>query len=259
MIAGFTLGSHGHFYVPLFFQTLLGLSSLIASACVFNNYIDRDRDQKMERTKNRPLAQGLISHTHALLFASLLGILGMTMLLFCTNLQAAAIGAVGFFVYVALYSFRKLSPYATGIGSIAGATPPVVGYVAADGSIDLCAALLFSILVLWQMPHFYAIAMYRLNDYQAAELPVLPITKGPYTTKVHMLLYVIAFCFACLLLSLLGYAGYGYLIITALVGGAWLLLSLQGFRASNDARWARKMFIVSLVVITTLSFTITLM
>lgn len=257
-IAGFALASKGNFDFVLFLQTLVGLISVIASACVFNNYIDRERDQKMERTKNRPLALGLISSNKALIFASCLGMFGISILFLYTNIIATAIAALGFFVYVALYSFWKHSEYATLVGSLAGATPPVVGYAAVSNTLDLGALLLFTILVLWQMPHFYAIAMYRIKDYQAANIPVLPITKGIHITKIHMFFYVIAFCVSCLLLPLLGYTGYSFFAVAAILGLSWLFLSFQGFQAKNDVIWAKKMFFLSLIIITALSIAIPL-
>ncbi|HSX26517.1 MAG TPA: heme o synthase [Chlamydiales bacterium] len=258
-ISGFFLASQGHFDLWLFIATLIGLPSVIASACVFNNYIDRHADAKMARTKNRALVKGLISGRSALLFAIFLGLFGFTILALYTNLLAVAIAALGFFVYVVLYSVWKYrSTYATLIGSISGAVPPVVGYCAASGRFDMGAALLFMILVLWQMPHFFSIAMYRFTDYTAASIPVLPVKKGIPTTKIHMLLYIIAFIIACLMLTVFGYTGYTYLIAASLLGLIWLLLCIKGFKADNDKVWGRQMFIFSLVLITVLCLMISL-
>lgn len=255
-IAGFALASKGNLNFLLFFQTLIGLSLVIGSACVFNNYIDRDLDQKMQRTKNRPLVLGLISNKKALIFACLLGIFGFGILSLYTNSIATGVAGLGFFVYVGMYSMWKKSPYATLVGSIAGATPPVVGYCAVSSSIDFGALLLFLILVLWQMPHFYAIAMYRFDDYKAAEIPVLPVLKGMHITKIHMFLYVAAFLIACLALPIMGFTGATFGAIALLLGIFWLVLSIRGFSAANNATWARKMFVSSLIIITTLSITI---
>jgi protoheme IX farnesyltransferase len=108
------------------------------------------------------------------------------------------------------------------------------------------------------MPHFFSIAIYRIHEYTAASVPVLPITKGIHVTKVHMVLYIIAFTVAALLLTAFGYTGYAYLIGAALLGSAWLYLSIKGFKAVNDHLWARKMFQFSLVLITALSLMISL-
>ncbi len=257
--AGFALASKGHIDYWLFVVTMLGLSFVIASAGVFNNYIDRAMDAKMERTKERALVKGLISSQHALLFATALGLLGMSILILYTNLLAAFVALFGFFVYLVLYAFWKYrSFYGTIVGSLAGAVPPVVGYCAVSHHFDTGAFLLFMLLVLWQMPHFFAIAVYRLDDYTAASIPVLPLQKGMYTTKVHMVLYIIAFTGTALLLTVMGYTGAIYFIVAALLGLAWLGFCLNGFKIKNDTLWARQMFRISLVVIMALCLTMTL-
>jgi heme o synthase len=255
--AGFALASRGSIDLWLFLATFVGLSLVIASACVFNNYIDRDSDKKMTRTQNRALVRGLITPRSALLFALFLGLFGVSLLALCTHLLAAAIALFGFLVYVTLYSFLKYySTYATLIGSIAGAVPPVVGYCAVSHRLDAGAWLFFMMVVLWQMPHFFAIAIYRIEDYIAASIPVLPIKKGIYATKIHMLLYIIAFTIVSLSLTLFDYTGYLYLIVAASLGLAWLGLCMKGFTCANNGIWARKMFLFSLIVITALCFVI---
>jgi heme o synthase len=247
---GFALASKGHFDLLLFLTTMLGLSLVIASAGVFNNYIDRFMDGKMERTKDRPLVTGAISHERALLFAFVLGLAGVVILGAYTNLLTVFIAMGGFFVYLVLYAFWKYrSFYGTLVGSLAGAVPPVVGYCAVSNHLDGAAFLLFMLMVLWQMPHFFAIAIYRLKDYAAASIPVLPIVKGMYVTKIQILLYIVAFMLTSSLLTLMGYTGYLFLGVVAVLSLVWMGLGLKGFKLVNDQRWARKMFIVSLVVI----------
>ncbi len=258
-VAGFLLASKGYFDPWLFTATVFGLSFIIASACVCNNYIDRHVDAKMERTKNRALVKGSVSLRNALLFAAFLGIVGFTVLGIYTNLLTLSIAIAGFVIYVFVYSFGKcLTYYSTLVGSLAGAVPPLVGYCAVANTIDTGAILLFMILVLWQMPHFYAIATYRLPEYKAAGIPVLPNVKGIYITKIQMLLYTIAFVITASLLTVFGYTGYVYLASSILLGFAWLVLSIQGFKAKNDSKWARQMFRFSLLVITILSIVISL-
>lgn len=237
MVAGYTLASRGKVNPWIFFITLVGLSLIIASACVFNNYIDRDFDKKMTRTKNRALALGLISGKNAILFACGLGFLGAFLLIFFVNLLTTAIALFGFFVYVILYSFSKYrSIHGTLIGSVAGAIPPVVGYCAACNHFDLAAFILFTMVALWQMPHFFAIAIYRLDEYAAAAIPVLPVKKGIRTTKIHMIFYIIAFISVCLLLTVFEYTGYIYLLVAVSFGLFWLGLCLKGFRCFEDRK-----------------------
>jgi len=250
-VAGFVLASGGHFDLLLFLATLAGLGCIIASACVFNNYIDRESDKKMARTQNRPLVKGLISGKSAISFAIVLGLIGFTTLVRFTNLLAVSMAVVAFLIYVAMYSFWKhRTSYATLIGSISGAMPPVVGYCAASHRFDMGAAILFLILVLWQMPHFFSIAMYRLSDYRAASIPVLPVKSGNQKTKVHMVWYIVGFIFATLMLIVFNYTSAVYLFTVPLLGLAWLLLCIKGFKTDNDTAWARQMFRFSLVVIT---------
>ncbi len=182
--AGFALASKGHVDFLLFCAMLVGLSLVIGSACVWNNYIDRGMDEKMVRTRNRALVKGVIPVPYALCFAMVLSFFGIGLLALTTNLLTVSIAACGFFIYVVLYGISKYrTSLGTLIGSIAGAVPPVVGYTAVTGCVDLAALLLFLIVVFWQMPHFFAIAMYRLEDYTAASIPVLPVSKGIYTAK----------------------------------------------------------------------------
>ncbi len=257
--AGFILASKGSINIALFLWVLLGIVGIMASACVFNNYTDRHHDEKMERTKNRALVKGVISLPKALFFASVLLLVGTAVLVKYTNLLTVGISLAGFFMYVVMYSICKYrSSYGTLVGSIAGAIPPLMGYCAVSNRIDLGAVLLFAILVLWQMPHFYAIAMYRQDDYLAAAIPVLPIKKGSFTTKVHMIAYITLFIATLFALTVFGYTGYWYLLFAVITSLAWLGLSVKGFKAIDDKLWARQMFRVSLVVIMVLSVMISI-
>ncbi len=255
--AGFLLASKGQLYPALFLATLIGLAFIIASACVFNNYIDRHIDRKMKRTRTRPLAAGLISTYNAIVFAIILAIIGNAILFWYTNALTVAIANIGFFVYVVLYSlWKSRTVYGTAIGSIAGAVPPVVGYCAVSNHFDLGALILFTMLVLWQMPHFFAIAMYRFDDYRAAEIPVLPIKKGMLRTKIHMLAYIIGFIVIAALLTYFNYTGYIYFIVTVTLSLAWLALCIKGFNSHNEKLWGWQMFRLSLVLITAVCFVI---
>ncbi len=257
--SGFMLASREGINSHLFLAVLIGLSFIVASGCVFNNYIDRESDQKMARTQNRALANGLIAPKNALLFATFLGLFGVSILGALTGFLTTILALLGFVIYVFGYSFSKYySMHGTLIGSIAGAVPPVVGYCAAKGYFDFAALLLFIIVALWQMPHFFAIAIYRIEEYAAASIPVLPLIKGIYKTKIHMLCYVAAFTVATLMLRIFHYKGFWYMVTAAIIGSLWLLLSIKGFKTENNKLWARQMFLFSLVAITALSLIIAL-
>jgi protoheme IX farnesyltransferase len=252
-LGGFLLASKGQIQFPLFFFTLVGLGLIIASACIWNNYIDRELDAKMERTKHRAFVEKTISIRNALLLASILGITGALTLAFSTPKITTSLAVFGFVIYVGLYSFWKVSfQLATLVGSIAGAIPIVVGYSAALGSLDLGALLLFALMVLWQMPHFFAIALYRLKDYQMANVPVLPVKKGVLATQKQMVFCLLAFCLVMPLLTFYHYTGFFYLITMSLLSFFWLLLCFRGFssqKGSFISKWAYQMFRFSLLVI----------
>jgi protoheme IX farnesyltransferase len=252
---GFFLGSQGHINPWLLLITWLGMSLVIGSGCVINNYIDRDIDKLMERTKNRVLAQGLISGNVALLYAILLGILGFVVLYFGTNPLTTIVSFVGFFFYVVVYSLllKRKSTWGTIVGGVAGAVPPVVGYCAVTNRFDIGAIILFLILFFWQMPHFYAIAIYRLNDYKAASIPILPIRKSVHYTKVSMLLYIAVFTVISIMPTMFEYTGSIYFAIALCLGLIWFALGMQGLRTQDDRSWARKMFAFSIINITVLS------
>ena len=250
LAAGFFLASKSGFDIWLFLATFIGLGFIMASSCVLNNDINSESDKKMERTKDRALAKGIITRVSALVFAVLLGIIGFVVLYAATNPLTVIVAGVGFFVYVFLYSFWKCHTiYGTAIGSIAGAIPPIVGYCAVSNRLDLGALILFAILVLWQMPHFFSIAIYHFDDYKKANIPVLPIVKGMYKAKVHMVIYIVAFMMACAMLTIFGYTGNIYLAMTTLVGAAWLFLCINGFKSLDDRLWGKQMFRLSLVMI----------
>ena len=260
VIGGFFLASRGDINIILLITTMLGITLIIASGCVFNNCIDRDIDKLMERTKNRTLVQGQMKLSTAIIYACLLGICGTLILYFNTNILTTIIALIGLFVYVIIYSMwlKRSSIYGTLIGSISGAIPPIVGYCAVSNNLDLGAGILFLILSIWQMPHSYAIAIYRFNDYKNAKIPVLPIKLGIATAKIHMLIYTILFAIASICLSLFGYTGVIYLVISIIVSLSWIILSLKGFYTKDDRIWARKMFIISILIITILSVTMAL-
>jgi protoheme IX farnesyltransferase len=250
--AGFLLAAGSHVNWRLLIASLVGTSLVIASACVFNNCLDRKIDRKMARTRKRALVSGVIAVRDALIFGAVLGSIGFAILIAFTNWLVVAIGAAALSTYVGLYGLAKRrSIHGTLVGSLPGAAPPLAGYVAARGHFDWGAWLVFLIMVLWQMPHFYAIAIYRLDDYRAAALPVLPVIKGITATRRQITAYIVAFLLASIALFAFGYAGYGYLAIVVLAGGWWLG---QSFRpASSDQIWARRMFLSSLAVVLALA------
>jgi protoheme IX farnesyltransferase len=257
---GFFLASKGHVDFGLFLIAMIGTSLVVASGCVFNNCIDRDIDLKMERTKNRVLVQGLVSLKLALAYATLLGVVGVGLLYYKANPLAALFAVIGFVIYVGFYSLylKRKSVHGTLVGSLSGAMPPVIGYVAVSNSFDLAALTLLVMFSLWQMPHSYAIAIFRFNDYLAASIPVLPVKRGIRVAKRHILIYILAFVLATLMLTFGGYAGLNYLAVAAAMGMYWLYMAWTGYKAKDDTVWARKLFVFSIFTITALSVAMSL-
>jgi heme o synthase len=252
--AGFMLASKGRVDTALLLSMTMGLSLVIASGCVFNNCIDRNMDKEMARTKHRALAQGLISPGAALLYGTLLGIAGMTLLFSTTKPLCGIIVLAGFIVYVVLYSLylKPRSVQSTLIGSLAGAAPPLAGYCAVSNRFDMGALILLLIFGLWQMPHCYAIAVFRYKDYAAANIPILPIKKGIPSTRKHVIGYMLAFIAATLMLTFGGYTGYGFLAVAISVNLFWLHTAWRGFGRTDNRIWARKLFMGSILTVTIL-------
>lgn len=257
-IAGFLFASQGDVSANLLLAIIIGVVFTIASGCVFNNYIDRFIDKKMVRTKNRELVTGKIKPSHALIYGSVLGILGIASLLAFTNVLTAGIGMLAFISYVFIYGYAKRKgPFGTVVGSLPGALSLVAGYTALTGVLDVTAIILFAIMVLWQLPHFYAIAIYRIKDYTAAELPVLSITKGIGATKKRIIMYICLYGVVSTFLYIFSYAGLTYLIVMALASVWWAWAATRP-HSSNLDLWAKKVFGQSLVVLLVFSVLISI-
>jgi len=238
----------------LLLATLAGTALIIGGACVLNNIIDRRIDAKMHRTRQRALVSHAISLPAALVYGILLCILGFATLAAFTNLLTVYVGIGGLYAYVLLYSVAKRrSTLGTPLGSIAGSMPILAGYTAMTNRLDLTAGLLFAAMALWQMPHFFAIAMYRLEDYKAAGLPVLPAVKGNARTKLYMVLYIVAFIGSAAALTLTNATGVTFLVGMVAAGAWWLQRAIRAHRTTSDAAWARSMFKASLIVLLTFS------
>ncbi|WP_026784012.1 heme o synthase [Pleomorphomonas koreensis] len=244
---GFLLGARGAIDIRLLAAALIGVALVVAGGCVFNNVIDRDIDALMSRTASRPMVTGAVGIATAIAYGAALSALGLLLLMLITGRLAAATAAAGLFIYVGPYSlwFKRRSPVGVLVGSLAGATPPVIGYAAATGRLDGAALLLFLMFSLWQIPHSDAIAVLRRDDYAAAGVPVHPVRHGVAATKFRIVLVIAAFGFASVALSPAGYTGGAYLGAAVLAAAGWLSVALSGM-AADDGRWARRVFLASL-------------
>lgn len=238
--------------------TFAGVALIIASGCMFNNIFDRDIDAKMARTAQRPLVTGAASLdlTFALVMVSLL--LGTWLLYQFVNPMTAVVVLLGYVFYVFFYTmwYKRNSIYGTLVGSVSGAVPPLAGYIAVTNYIDINAVLLFTLFALWQMPHSYAIAIFRRQDYQEANIPVLPLVKGVQRARQHMQAYVVVFTLVSFGLFLFGSAGYEYLAVASLVCFGWLKASFKRLNqqemvldSPEQQQWAKSVFKHSLFVV----------
>ncbi|MBX6333998.1 protoheme IX farnesyltransferase [Candidatus Saccharibacteria bacterium] len=249
-IAGFMLASQRNFDPDLFLAMIAGTAMVIGSGCVFNNYIDRGIDSKMKRTERRALPAGRIPLVNALIYGTVLGLSGFGILWHFTNPVTVLLGFIGIFFYVVVYGIAKRrTPWGTVIGSIPGATPAAAGYTAFTGTFDEAALLLFLILTVWQMPHFYALAIFQLDDYKRAGLPVLSAVRGIRTTKTRIMAYIAASIPLAPLLTVFGYTGYTFALVMSILGIVWFWEGIKKFNATDSVAWARRMFVYSLIVL----------
>ena len=249
VFGGFWLASQWIVDYVLLFFTLLGTLLVMASSCVFNNYLDRDLDMKMERTRNRALPTGQIAPTTVLLYGLILGSAGLGVLWMYSGVLATLFAFFGMFVYIIIYTLwlKRTSTWSTSVGGLSGAMPPVIGYVAVTHQLDTGALLLFLLLFLWQPPHFWALAIRRVEDYRAANFPLLPVVKGVYRTKIQMIPYIIGLLVIPIYMYKLHYAGWIYMTISFGLGVLWLYYTFLGFTEKRDNdEWAKKVFLYSI-------------
>jgi protoheme IX farnesyltransferase len=249
-IGGFGLAAGKHYDWTTFLALLFGMSLVIGGACVINNYLDRGIDAKMARTKKRATVSGVINGPTTLVFAAMLTVIGTAALIAWTNWLTTVLGLIGLVTYAGVYTPAKhRTPYATLLGTIPGAIPPVAGYTAVTDRLDLACLLLFVILICWQMPHFYAIAIRRLDEYKAARVPVWPSVYGIQATKQQMIWFALALVVFVIRLSLSGYTGFVFASVLSLYGLYWTYKVFQGVRTTDDIKWAKSVFLLSLPVL----------
>lgn len=253
-IAGFLFASQGHIDWLLFATTVLGVALVIAASCVFNNYMDRDIDSKMARTQKRALVSGIISPRSAIIYAIILAAVGFGLLGVFVNVLTLVLGIIAMFFYVVVYGYAKrASWHGTLVGTIPGSLPLVAGYTAVIGSLDITAGILFLIMAIWQMPHFYAISLYRKQDYAAAGIPVISVVKGERFAALATIGYIALFALVVPLLTIYSFAGYTYLVVMSLFAIRWLLLAIYGYDLATINKWARQVFGNSLSILLMLS------
>ncbi len=227
---------------------LVGTGLVVGSANALNMVLERDIDKRMTRTKNRPLPAGRLSTQTALWFGVTIGLLGIIVLYLSAGWLTTVLGAAALFAYVLVYTPLKLkTTHALLIGAFPGAVPPLMGWAAATGTIELPGLVLFGILLLWQMPHFLAIAVYRHKDYANAGIRTVVVVRGADIARFQTLAYATLLVPVTIALFPLGAAGWIYGFGSLAVSLWFLIRCLQGYRTLPAPKWARGVFLASLI------------
>ena len=238
--AGLVVGGKAWPSLSLTFWTLLGGFMAAGGSSALNQYIDRDLDKNMQRTAKRPLAAGRMTPAEGLAFGLALSVLSFYVYAGFVNLLAAFLSLAGIVYYVVLYSMllKKATVQNIVIGGGAGAIPPLVGWAAATGSLNVPALFLFAIVFMWTPPHFWALAIVRKKDYSRAGVPMMPVVRGERETRWQILIYTLELVTVTLLLPVFKFTGTIYLVSALVLGGsliytAWRVWKVPG----NKVAW----------------------
>ena len=230
----------------------IGIAFCAGAAAAINHVVDERIDQKMSRTTNRPVAQGRISQSEAILFATLLAILGTALLAVTENVQTADLTVASLVGYAFIYTMflKRATPQNIVIGGLAGAAPPLLGWTAVTGEIHAHGLLLVLIIFAWTPPHFWALAIHRKEEYAAVGIPMLPVTHGNRFTALHILLYTILMFLITLLPYITLLSGWIYAVAATLLGLRFLYWSIEILREKNpDAPMATFKFSITYLMV----------
>jgi protoheme IX farnesyltransferase len=247
-LVGFYMASETSLDWSLLLHTVLGTALTAAGASVLNQFIERDIDRLMQRTRNRPLPAGRLRPVDALVYGVALGFAGVAYLAVAVNLLTSLLGAVTLLSYVFIYTpLKRRTTLNTVVGAIPGAIPPMMGFTAADGHLSPAALALFGILFFWQLPHFLAIAILYTRDYAAGGFLMLPVVdeKLEFTSR-QILLWGAALIPVSLTPAMLPMAGTAYFTAAALLGLAFFSFGIS-CAVSRTRLDARKLFLASIV------------
>ena len=237
---GLVIGGKAWPSFSLTLWTLLGGALAAGGSSALNQYIDRELDKQMQRTAKRPLADGRLTDAEGLAFGLGLSLISYYILACFVNGLAALLSLAGIIYYVILYSLwlKKATVQNIVIGGGAGAIPPMVGYAAATGYLDWTAVILFAIIFMWTPPHFWALAIVRVKDYERAGVPMLPVVRGELETRRQVFVYTIELVIVTLLLPLLNLAGIVYLISSLVLGAALIYAAWAVWKqGGNRVAW----------------------
>jgi protoheme IX farnesyltransferase len=243
----------GHMHPVLAVAALLCIAVGAGAAGALNMWYDADIDARMARTSARPIPRGRITADEARAFGTVLAIGSVICLGLMANWVAAGLLAltIAFYVFVYTMWLKRSTPQNIVIGGAAGAFPPLVGWASVTNRLDLAALYLFLIIFYWTPPHFWALALYRTDDYRKSGLPMLPVTHGSEFTRLHIVLYTIALVAVTMLPFSIRMSGWLYLVSALALGTAFLTYAVQLQRAYSDAL-ARRTFRFSIVYLSLL-------
>ncbi len=232
--------------------TFATLGMAVAGSCMLNQYYDRDIDKLMKRTSTRPLVAGLVSPKRALATALALIVSSLVLMVVFVNLPATLLTAGAVLGYGVIYTMivKRRSHWANQFGGIAGAMPPVIGYAAVSGGLDINALTLFLIMVIWQQPHALSLALKYREEYARAGIPVVPVVKGVQATKKKIATYSAALLLASLLPYVFGMAGPVYLATAIGISSAFLFQAVKFLRSDRDCNM--KLFFYSIAYLVVL-------
>jgi heme o synthase len=231
---------------------LISASLSAGGSAAINMWYDRDIDCIMERTSKRPIPTGMIEPTSVLMFGISLGILSIVIALLFVNPLTALLNAVGYFYYAVVYTMwlKRRTPYNIVIGGGAGAFPILIGWASVTGSLSVTSWLMFMVVFLWTPPHSWALALFKNDEYTKAGIPMMPVVKGPRSTKIQSIFYMIHLFSCSLLLFVSGNFNYIYLTCAIIFNIALLLCTWKSWKEPDDQfKWAKLTFICSLFYI----------
>ena len=247
-VIGMFLSTPGMVPWDILFSGIIGIGFVAAAAAAFNCLIEESIDTKMARTRARPLGTGKISQQETLVLASILCLVGLAVLFFFVNFLTMWLTLITFFAYAAIYTvfLKPATPMNIVIGGASGAMPPVLGWAAVNNQLAPEAWILFLIIFCWTPPHFWALALYRREEYAKVGIPMLPVTHGEKFTLLHIILYTIILAIVTLMPFSVGMSGLIYLFFATILNAVFLYYVVVLYRNYSD-KLSKKVFNYSIL------------
>ena len=247
-VIGMFLSTPGMVPWDILFSGILGIGFVAAAAAAFNCLIEESIDTKMARTRAGPLGTGKISQQETFILASIVGLTGLAVLFFFVNFLTMWLTLITFFAYAAIYTvfLKPATPMNIVIGGASGAMPPVLGWAAVNNQLSPEAWILFLIIFCWTPPHFWALALYRREEYAKVGIPMLPVTHGEKFTLLHIVLYTIILAIVTMMPFSIGMAGLIYLFFATILNAIFLYYVVVLYRNYSD-KLSKKIFNYSIL------------